>query len=49
MARPLPGLGVAFALRDAISTRFGVKRIGGFSGGVVELPQVGGHLDFFLI
>jgi Protein of unknown function (DUF2867)/Zinc-binding dehydrogenase len=49
MARPLPGLGVAFALRDAISARFGVKRIGGFSGGLVEVPQVGGHLDFFLI
>ena len=49
MARPLPGLGVAFALRDAISARFGVKRIGGFSGGLVEVPLVGGHLDFFLI
>ncbi|MBC7737836.1 MAG: DUF2867 domain-containing protein [Candidatus Saccharibacteria bacterium] len=49
MARPLPGLGIAFALRDAISARFGVKRIGGFSGDLVELPQVGGHLDFFLI
>lgn len=49
MARPLPGLGVAFALRDAISARFGVKRIGGFSGGLVEGPEVGGHLDFFLI
>jgi NADPH:quinone reductase-like Zn-dependent oxidoreductase len=49
MARPLPGLGVAFALRDAISARFGVKRIGGFSGCLVEIPQVGGHLDFFLI
>ena len=49
MARPLPGLGVAFALRDAISARFGVRRIGGFSGGLVEVPQVGGHLDFFRI
>lgn len=49
MARPLPGLGVAFALRDAISARFGVKRIGGFSGGPVGVPEVGGHLDFFLI
>ena len=49
MARPLPGLGVAFALRDAISARFGVKRIGGFSGSLVEIPQVGGHLDFFLV
>lgn len=49
MARPLPGLDVAFALRVAISARFGVKRIGGFSAGLDEIPQVGGHLDFFLI
>ncbi|MDZ4310963.1 MAG: DUF2867 domain-containing protein [Cypionkella sp.] len=49
MAKPLPGLGLAFKLRDAISARFGVARIGGFSGAVVEAPQVGDHLDFFLI
>ena len=49
MAKPLPGLGLAIKLRDAISARFGVARIGGFSGAVVEAPQVGDHLDFFLI
>jgi hypothetical protein len=41
--------GEADALRDAISARFGVKRIGGFSGGLLKVSQVGGHLDFFLI
>ena len=49
MANPLPGLGLAFRLRDAISARFGVRRIGGFSGGVVAAPQVGDRLDFFLV
>lgn len=49
MAKPLPGLGLAFWLRDMISTRFGVAKIGGFSGAAVDAPQVGDHLDFFLI
>lgn len=49
MAKPLPGLRWAFWLRDAISARFGVARIGGFSGDRVDDPQVGDHLDFFLI
>ena len=49
MAKPLPGLRWAFWLRDAISARFGVQRIGGFSGAKVGAPQVGDHLDFFLI
>ena len=49
MARPLPGLGLAFRLRDAISVRFGVARIGGFSGARVDDPKPGDHLDFFLI
>ena len=49
MAQPLPGLGLAFWLRDAISARFGVARIGGFSGAAGADPQVGDHLDFFLI
>ena len=49
MAKPLPGMAWAFWLRDAISARFGVARIGGFSGSVVDAPQVGDHLDFFLI
>lgn len=49
MAKPLPGLAWAIWLRDAISARFGVKRIGGFSGDKVEAARVGDHLDFFLI
>jgi hypothetical protein len=49
MERPLPGLSLAFQIRDAISTRFGVKRIGGFTGRCVSHPQVGEKLDFFLI
>lgn len=49
MAAPLPGLGLAFRLRDAISARFGVQRIGGFSGRGVAAPQVGERLDFFLV
>ncbi len=49
MSRPLPGLRWAFAVRDAISARFGVARIGGFSGRKISVPQVGDHLDFFLV
>lgn len=49
MARSLPGLGLAFRIRDAISARFGVARIGGFSGAQVGDPKPGDHLDFFLI
>lgn len=49
MERPLPGLGLAFRIRDAISARFGVARIGGFSGAQVDDPKPGDHLDFFLI
>ncbi len=49
MATPLPGLGLAFRIRDAISARFGVARIGGFSGKPVTNLRVGDHLDFFLV
>lgn len=49
MADPLPGMALAFRLRDAISARFGVQRIGGFSGRKVAEPQVGERLDFFLV
>ena len=49
MERPLPGLALAFRIRDAISARFGVKPIGGFTGRPVSQPQVGETLDFFLI
>ena len=49
MANPLPLLGTAFRLRDAIAARFGVRRIGGFSTGAVGQPQVGDMLDFFVV
>jgi Protein of unknown function (DUF2867) len=49
MARPLPGMKLAFRIRDAISARFGVARIGGFSGAAVVNPQVGERLDFFTV
>jgi hypothetical protein len=49
MADPLPGMALAFRIRDAISARFGVQKIGGFSGAEVTAPKVGDHLDFFLV
>jgi hypothetical protein len=49
MSRPLPGLGLAFRLRDAVSARFGVKRIGGFSRVRAHDPVAGDRLDFFLV
>jgi len=49
MANPLPFMGAAFKIRDAIAARFGVKRIGGFSGQVPGFVQVGDKLDFFLV
>lgn len=49
MARPLPFLPTAFAIRDAISARFGVKRIGGFKSPPATVPPPGDHLDFFLV
>lgn len=49
MAAPVPMLEQAFKLRDAISARFGVKRIGGFSGEVRTFVQEGDKLDFFLV
>lgn len=49
MATPLPGMRLAFRIRDAISARFGVARIGGFSGAQPVQPRVGDKLDFFLI
>lgn len=48
-ARPLPGLALAFRLRDAISARFGVEPIGGLSGRPAGAPRPGDKLDFFLI
>ncbi|MFN3953630.1 MAG: DUF2867 domain-containing protein [Pararhodobacter sp.] len=49
MAQPLPLMKQAFWLRDFISARFGVARIGGFSGRRRGAPQPGDRLDFFLI
>lgn len=46
-----PGLlmRLAFRTRDAISSFFGVKRIGGFSGERQETVKAGDRLDFFLV
>jgi hypothetical protein len=49
MARPMPILGLAFRVRDMISSRFGVKQIGGFSGDSRDSIAVGEMLDFFLV
>ncbi|UWQ63910.1 DUF2867 domain-containing protein [Leisingera caerulea] len=48
-ARPLPGLKLAFWLRDAISACFGVKRIGGITSKPHTGVQPGDKLDFFLV
>ncbi len=49
MAQPQPLLRVAFRLRDAVSGRFGVRCIGGFSGAMRTGVQAGDRLDFFLV
>lgn len=49
MARPLPGIALAFKIRDAISARFGVDRIGGFSGARRDHVEAGDKLDFFRV
>lgn len=49
MARPLPLIGLAFRLRDAVSARFGVRRIGGFTGARRAQVAAGERLDFFLV
>lgn len=49
MAHPLPLMGAAFRARDAISSLFGVKTIGGFSGRAAKQVAVGDQLDFFLV
>ncbi|SDZ62678.1 DUF2867 domain-containing protein [Pseudomonas salomonii] len=43
---PMP---LAFRIRDGISSLFGVKRIGGFSGTPRNAVQAGERLDFFLV
>ena len=40
---------LAFRIRDAISSLFGVKRIGGFSGTARKTVAVGEYLDFFRV
>ncbi|MRU16858.1 DUF2867 domain-containing protein [Roseovarius sp. A21] len=49
MADPQPLMQLAFRIRDAISSCFGVKKIGGFSGKTVTNVEPGDHLDFFLV
>jgi hypothetical protein len=49
MARPLPMMATAMRIRDAISARFGVERIGGFSGRPASDVATGDRLDFFLV
>ncbi|SEQ49523.1 DUF2867 domain-containing protein [Thalassovita taeanensis] len=49
MEKPLPLAKQAFWLRDAISARFGVKKIGGFSTRPTTPPRIGRKLDFFLV
>ncbi len=49
MEDPQPLLRLAFKVRDAVSSRFGVKRIGGFSGEASQSVDVGQYLDFFLV
>ncbi|MBT2370440.1 DUF2867 domain-containing protein [Pseudomonas fluorescens] len=40
---------LAFRARDTISSLFGVRRIGGFSGDCAETVCAGERLDFFLV
>lgn len=49
MAHPQPVLRAAFRIRDFVSSKFGVKRLGGFSGARAETVQLGDRLDFFLV
>ena len=46
---PQPVLKIAFRVRDAVSSLFGVKAIGGFSDRKAQDAQVGDYLDFFLV
>lgn len=48
-AKPGRCMRLAFRTRDAISSLFGVERIGGFSGARRETVQAGEKLDFFLV
>ncbi|MEP5760334.1 MAG: DUF2867 domain-containing protein [Litoreibacter sp.] len=48
-SKPAPLMKRAFKVRDAISSMFGVKKIGGFSGTTPKSVEVGQMLDFFLV
>lgn len=47
--RPLPLMPLAFRIRDAVSSPFGVAPIGGFSGSRPKQVAIGDRLDFFLV
>lgn len=49
MSRPSIVLKWAFRIRDAISSLFGVKKIGGFSPVAPSSIAVGDKIDFFLV
>ena len=49
MEDPQPILKLAFRVRDWVSSLFGVRAIGGFSGVAVQNATVGDYLDFFLV
>lgn len=48
-SQPQPVLRLAFRIRDAISARFGVRRIDGFTVQPVTEVRTGDMLDFFLV
>ena len=47
--RPLPLMPLAFRIRDAVSSLFGVAPIGGFSGSQPKQVAIGDRLDFFRV
>ena len=49
MSTPRPAMQLAFAIRDRVSSLFGVRQIGGFSGKRQETVKVGEKLDFFTV
>lgn len=49
MTEPQPLLQLAFQVRDTVSSWFGVKKIGGFSGRQTQQVVADDKLDFFLV
>ncbi|KAJ55108.1 hypothetical protein ACMU_15240 [Actibacterium mucosum KCTC 23349] len=49
IADPPSWLRVAFRIRDAISSLFGVQGAGGFSGARFDAVKAGDRMDFFLV